>query len=530
MQIRVFIVLIIVATFFSCARRGRPEGGPIDEEKPIMVKSKPDFGSIHFDEDEIKIYFDEYIKLKDLSSQLIISPPLKYPPIIVPQGTPSKFISIKIQDTLQENTTYTFNFGQSVIDNTEGNVLDNFKYIFSTGDYLDSLKVSGTIKDAFNLKPDESVVLMLYPFNEEFNDSIIYHEKPMYVGSLKDSINFEISNIKAGEYALIALNDVSKNYKYNPKEDKIGFVPHIISVPTDSIYDIVLFKEILQFRLPNKPKEKAKGHILFAYEGNADSIKISKYSKVKSTYSSFSNFDKVKDTLHYWFRGYEKDSINFIVENKDFVDSVMVKLRENEIDSLKFGFGVRGSLELRDTLKLLTNTPVFNIDTSKINFLDIDSIKVPYTLNLNNSKNELFFNFIKKYDYKYTLQLLPGAVVDFFDTQNDTLNFAFSTKRPSNYSSIFLTLNNIEKYPIIVDLIDDRGKVTAKYYAESAHIIRFNNIAPSRYKVRILYDENKNKMWDTGNYFNKVQPEKVYYFKNIIEAKANWEVEFSLNK
>ncbi|MEN8123996.1 MAG: Ig-like domain-containing protein [Bacteroidota bacterium] len=530
MKFRFFVLLIIVITVFSCARRGRPTGGPIDEDKPIMVKSDPDFGSTHFDEDEIKIYFDEYIKLKDLNSQLIISPPLKYPPVIVPQGSPSKFISIKIQDTLQENTTYTFNFGQSIIDNTEGNILDNFKYIISTGDYIDSLKVSGTVKDAFEFKPDKNIVLMLYPYDETFNDSIIFKEKPMYVGALKDSVNFEISNIKAGDYALIALNDDSKNYKYNAKQDKIGFIPHIISVPTDSVYNIVLFEEILPFRLPKKPIESAKGHILFAYEGIADSMKIRSLSAIDNNFKSFSNFDKVKDTLHYWYRGYEKDSIEFIVENKSFRDSVRVKLREKDIDSLKINFGIRGTLNLRDTLSLLSNTPVIKIDTSKINFLDKDSINVSYTLDLNKSKNELYFNFDKKFDYRYSLQLLPGAVVDFFDVQNDTINTSFTTKRPSSYSSIFLTLKNIEKYPIIVDLINERGEVVANYYAETSHKISFNNIAPSRYKIRIIYDENKNKKWDTGNYLKKIQPEKVYYFRNIIEAKANWEVDETLSK
>ena len=442
MQYRFFFLLIIVITISSCARRGRPTGGPIDEDKPIMVKADPDFGSIHFDEDEIKIYFDEYIKLKDLSSQLIISPPLKYPPVIVPQGSPSKFISIKIQDTLQENTTYTFNFGQSIIDNTEGNILDNFKYIISTGDYIDSLKISGTVKDAFKFQPDKNIVFMLYPFDEIFNDSIVFKEKPMYVGALTDSVNFEISNIKAGKYALIALNDVSKNYKYNAKQDKIGFIPHIVSVPSDSIYNMVLFNEILPFRLPNKTKEATKGHILFGYEGNADSLKIKTISSINSDYKSFLNFDKVKDTLHYWFRGYEKDSIKFLVENKNFNDSVLVRLREKDIDSLIVNFNVRGTLDLRDTLRIVSNTPVIKVDTSKINFLDKDSIRVPFTFDLNKSKNELFFNFEKKYDHKYTIQLLPGAVEDFFDVQNDTINSSFTTKRPASYSSIFLTLTS----------------------------------------------------------------------------------------
>lgn len=530
MNLRYLLLFVISISFiFSCARRGRPTGGPIDEDRPIMVKAVPDFGSTNFSSDEIKIYFDEYIKLKNFNSQFIVSPPLKYPPIITPQGTPSKFITIKIKDTLLENTTYTFNFGQSVIDNTEGNILDNFKYIISTGDYIDSLKVSGTIKDARELEINEDIVVMLYEINDEYNDSIIFDQKPMYVGALKDSIHFEITNIKAGDYALVALNDVSKNYKYNPKGDKIGFYKDIVTAPTtDTTYNLVLFNEILPFRLPKKPMEANKGHLLFAYEGNADSLKVEPYSKTGIDFSSFANFDKVKDTLHYWFTGYERDSIEFIVKNKGFLDTVNVKLREENIDSLVLSQGIRSVLDLRDTLNMTTNIPVSKVDTSKINFLDIDSVKVAYMYNLNSSKNKLYLEFEKKHDSKYTLQALPGTVTDIFGVQNDTLNMNFSTKRPANYSSIYVNLMNVKQYPIIVDLINERGNIEASFYAESQHEIKFVNISPSRYMVRITYDTNANKKWDTGNYLNKEQPEEVYYFTTIIEAKANWEVNETL--
>ena len=130
MSLRWFLLVCSLALLVSCARRGRPEGGPKDFDKPIMVKADPDFMSLHFEEDEIKIYFDEYIKLKDVNSELIVSPPLKYPVEISPLGSPSKKITIKLRDTLQEDATYTFNFAQSVVDNTEGNILENFKYIF----------------------------------------------------------------------------------------------------------------------------------------------------------------------------------------------------------------------------------------------------------------------------------------------------------------------------------------------------------------------------------------------------------------
>ncbi|MCK4562567.1 MAG: Ig-like domain-containing protein [Flavobacteriaceae bacterium] len=519
-----FILLVLIFIISSCARRGRPEGGPKDESKPIMVKTDPAFKSIHFDKDEIRIYFDEFIKLKDITSQLIVSPPLKYPPVISPQGTPSKRITIKIKDTLQENTTYTFNFGQSIIDNTEGNVLDNFKYIFSTGDYIDSLEVSGTIKDAFDFKMIENPTLMLYPIVENFNDSIIYNEKPMYVGSTLDSVNWNISNIKAGKYLLVALNDNSKNYKFNPKEDKIGFHSTYISVPTDSTYNISLFDEILPFNLPTKPKEVAKGHMIFGYEGDASNFKVKPLSETADEFKSIITFDQQKDTLHYWFKNYEKDSILMTTIKNRVLDTVKIKLRAEEIDSLKIGASTKGTLHLRDTLKIASSVPMIKVDTAKIYFMDKDSVQVPYQLVFSKNKNRLIFDFEKKEKNKYKLTLFPGAITDFYGVQNDTLNVNFTTKTTTNYSSLFLKINNIKSYPIIIHLINEKGKVVEKKYADKAREYQFENLLPSRYKVRIIYDTNKNKKWDTGNFLLKQQPEEVYYFKNIINIKANWEM------
>ncbi len=521
---RLFLVSILFSLLISgCARRGRPQGGPKDEDKPVMVKAKPGFGTTHFNEKEIKIYFDEYIKLKDLNKQLIISPPLKYPPIVTPQGTPSKFITIKILDTLKKNTTYTFNFGYSVIDNTEGNVLENFKYVVSTGNYIDSLKVSGTIKDAFNKEQDENVILMLYPVDDDFNDSIIFKEKPTYVGALLDSINFEISNIKDGKYALVALDDKSKNYLYNPKEDKIGFYPEIITVPTDSVFNLVLFKEILPFRVPVRPKEIKKGHILIGYEGKSDSVDIKLYPKDDQV-KSFITYERGKDSLHYWFKNFKKDSISLIVSKRTYIDTFKVKLKSEEIDTLKIGSETSGTLNLRDTLSIVSNTPVIKVDTTKIILLNKDSIPQKYSVYQDTNRQKLYIDFKKEYDHNYYLDVFPGAVTDFFGIQNDTLQISFSTKRPSDYTSVFLTFKNLKRYPVIVDLITKDGKTVASSYAESAGEVKFVNISPSTYGVRIIYDDDHNRKWDTGDYLKKIQPEEVYYFDIEIEARANWEV------
>ncbi len=519
----VVIFVFLITLLSDCARRGRPEGGPKDEDAPVMTIAKPPHLTTNFKEGEIKIYFDEYIKLKDLQTQLIVSPPLKYPPIITPLGTPSKYITIKILDTLKENTTYTFNFGESVIDNTESNALHNFKYVFSTGDVIDSLKVSGTIKDAFDKDADNNVTIMLYEVNESFTDSVIYKEKPYYVASTLDTTAWEITNMKSGKYLLMALKDASKNYKFNPKEDKIGFLKEYISIPSDSVNHIIkLFKEELPFKL-KRPSEVSKGHILFGYEGKADSLKVVPF-ETSDKFQSFSHFEKDKDTLNYWYKNNVKDSIQFYIFNKEYRDTVTVKLRSKIIDSLEIIGSVRGTLHLRDQFKLLSNIPVQSIDTSKINFIDKDSVDVTHTFNIVKDKNEIELIFTKSYEQRYKLELLPNAITDFFGNVNDTLQYNLNTRKPTDYGNLYLTLQNVNRYPVIVQLIKEKGKFVEEIYSEKDQEYVFRNLVPAKYLIRIIYDDNKNKKWDTGNFLLKKQPEEVTYFDTVLDIRANWEM------
>jgi len=192
----VIVFTLVLLIMLSCARRGAPSGGPKDEDAPITIKTIPEFKTVNFNENEITIYFDEYIKLNELNKNLIISPPLKYPADITPLGIPSKRLTIKIKDTLLKNTTYTFNFGESIVHNNEGNILKGFQYIFSTCNYIDSLSVKGSLSNAFSKEVDKYVSILLYEANESFNDSTIYKEKPLYVTNTLDSIGWEINNLK----------------------------------------------------------------------------------------------------------------------------------------------------------------------------------------------------------------------------------------------------------------------------------------------------------------------------------------------
>tara|TARA_R110002073_G_scaffold4213_1_gene27964 strand:+ start:104954 stop:106501 length:1548 start_codon:yes stop_codon:yes gene_type:complete len=505
----------------GCAKRNRPTGGPKDESAPIMVSTKPPYKTVNFKSDEIRIYFDEYIKLKDVSTQLVVSPPLKYPAEITPLGTPSKYINIKIADTLKENTTYTFNFGQSIIDNTEGNILTNFKYIFSTGPVIDSLAIKGTIRDAFNDKADEFVTIMLYEANDTYTDSIVYKEKPLYVGNTLDSIAWEITNIKAGKYMLVALNDASKNYIFNPKEDKIGFVRDTITIPTEEEYELTLFKEILPYEL-KRPSVASQKRLIFGYQGIVDSIKI-KALNVGPDFKYTTTFEKDKDTLNYWYSGVEADSLHFIVENKKISDTVAVRLLSKNKDSLTITTNARGVLPLRDSLMVRSNIPLQRIDTTKFKLIRSDSIAVPYTAKISKSLTDVLFDFEKMHNERYKLEILPEGISDFYGHVNDTLQINFNIKQPADYGSLYFKLENVKSYPILVQLTTLKGQVIETIAANQAQEFAFLNLTPSKYKMRVIYDTNANGKWDTGNYLLKIEPETVIYYPKEIEVRANWD-------
>ena len=519
-----FSVVIIILLTSNCARKGRPSGGLKDSIAPIMVTANPPYKSINFSSKKIKLSFDEYITLKNINQQLIISPPLKFLPTITPQGSPSKDITIKLTDTLKTNTTYTFNFGNSIQDNNEGNQLKNFKYVFSTGTYIDSLKTKGSVKDAFQIEFDKNISVLLYKIDSTFNDSIIYKKKPNYVANTIDSTLFNITNIAEGKYLLIALKDVSNNYLFNPREDKIGVYNRIIELPKDSIINepIVLYKEVNPFKF-SRPKQISKGKLQFGFDGDRSNLKIELLSNVSNNFKSIIKFEPKKDTLNYWHTSIKNDSLVFKVSKDKLVDTVTVFLRKKIIDSLKINSNITTVLHLRDTLTFTSNNPITKIDTSKILFIDKDSVNVPFTNMVNDKTNKIKFLFNKQHNESYRLKLLPKALTDIFETQNDTLNYTFSTKEPEDYGSITLSITKEPTLQVIVELLSEQNKkIIERVVVTDNNIVHFKLLTPGKYIVRAIIDANKNLKWDTGNYLLKQKPEKVIYHSTVFPIRSNY--------
>ena len=513
----VFIGLVIV----NCANRGTPEGGPKDETPPVIIEEVPINFTTNFKGKTIKIYFNEYVKIKDLSKQLVISPPMNTQPEITPLGSASKYITIKIFDTLQPNTTYAFNFGNSITDNNEGNPYPYYRYVFSTGNYIDSLNVKGNIMDALKRQPETFVNVALYEVDSTFTDSIIYKKPPKYITNTLDSLTtFSIENIKAGTYMLMALKDGNNDNKFQQKADQIGFYKSFITVPTDTLYTLKLFSEDLDFK-PSKPFIAAEEKNAFGYEGDYTKMKIKIKSEIPADFDYRVTKDETKDTLYYWYKPkLEVDSLDFKVSHQNFEKDFNVKIREQKKDSLTIKSTPTGTIRLDEPFKIRGSIPFFSFDASKVTIIDKDSTKVDFTSEFDTINNNYVFNFKKKEENKYNLQILPEAFVDFFDNKNDTLNYSVSTKKASDFGFVRFTLINAT-YPLIIQLTTEKGEVKAEQYITKQGDIDFLNLIASTYYIRVIHDTNGNRKYDTGSYLKKTQPERVSHFKEI-EVRADW--------
>jgi len=518
-----FIFLLLLSfSFVDCAKRGNPEGGLRDTIAPVIIRTVPENYTINFKGNEIRIYFDEYIKLKDLQKNLIISPPLNAPPTLYPLST-SKYIKIVFQDTLRENTTYSINFGNSIVDNNEENPYEFYKYVFSTGSYIDSLKVIGTITDAELLKPEENVSVMLYEVDTEFKDSIIFTQKPIYVASTQNNPDsFQIKNVKEGTYLLIALKDNNSNYTFQPKTDKIGFVENFITIPTDTSYVLNLFKEIPVYAL-SRPNALNTNQISFGYEGDAASLEIEMLTSTPEGFRHHLTKEQKKDTLNYWFQPkMELDSVTFKISNRVFIDTIQVRLRDVLLDSLKFSPIKAGILAFDEPFEISSNFPMISYNKDNIRVMDKDSVVVVFEASLDSYFNILQLSFEKVERQNYAITLFPEAITDFFGTTNDTLEYKVSTRTLSDYGFLTLNLNNISSFPIIVQLVNEKGEVQKELHSSEKSTFEFANITPGKYFIRIVEDTNSNGKWDTGDFLNRIQPETIIYYPKLLDIRANW--------
>ena len=516
---------LIALLFVQCAKRGNPTGGPDDETPPVLLRAVPEMNAIQFQDDRIRLHFDEYIKLNKLKEQLIISPPLDPASYIIsPQSTAAKYVQIELMDSLRPNTTYNFNFGQSIVDNNEGNPYPYFRYVLSTGDYVDSLQVRGTIGNAFGRETKNFVSVMLYAVDSTYTDSLIYKRPPDYISNTLDSlVVFEIDNVRAGRYLLIAQKDIANNYTFDQSADDIAFANDFIELPSDSLFHLNLFREQTDFLL-GRSFQAGQNRIGLGYYGDPTGLEVRPLNLPDSV-QTVQSFDKETDTLYVWYNNLKADSLQFDIRYDTLKVLRTHQIRKAEMDSLTISPSITGVLHLSDTLRMETSTPILRIDKSQMRLLDRDSIPVPFEVSVEDPHHVLFdFDILPNDNYR--LDVLPGAITDFFNASNDTLQMQFRTQKPADYGSLYLQLVGVPSYPIIVQLTDENENLVRSLpIAAPQRRVVFSNLQPKKYYVRLIVDENNNGKWDSGRFLDRRYPEKVYHHEPLLDVRANWELQ-----
>ena len=526
-------ILFSLIILFGCAKRGTPTGGPKDSIPPVLVNASPKLNSTNFDSEEIRLTFDEWIKLDKVQDQLIISPPLEKSSYeIKPLSGVTKKVFLKFLDSLAPETTYTINFGNSIQDNNENNPLTFFSYTFSTGETIDSLYIRGNTKDAFSQESDEFISLQLYRVDSLFKDSIIFNDKPTYISNTLDSTNYKFQNLKEGKYLLIALKDVDNNYFFDPFYDKIGFLDSLITLPRDSVIDLKLFKEETEI-IWDKPHFINSEKIGFGYYGklNLDKIKIE--SNIPDSVNYVFIKEKETDTLNLWLSRNSFDSLNFSLIETDTIKLTTVKFdrkRDSLIDSLNVSPKTVNVIHLKESFKISSNIPLNKIEDSLITIRDIDSLIIPFTTSINDRLDEIDIDFEVSPSDDYSIFIKPRAIKDIRGTENDTLQYNVVSQTLEDYGNVFLDVitNNDSKY--ILHLIDSSLNIIREFNnVNSNSTIIFDYIRPGKYTFRLIEDINSNDIWDTGNYLKQVQPEPVYYFPSELDVRANWDLNETFN-
>ena len=533
---KLIYTVLSIAVISGCAKRGSPTGGLVDSIPPALVNASPKINSTNFDSEEIRLTFDEFVKLDKVEEQLIISPPLdKNSYEVKPLNGVTKKIFLEFIDSLETETTYSINFGNSIKDNNEGNPLTFFSYTFSTGETIDSLYVRGNISDAFDKESDDYISIHLYRIDSVFNDSIIFNNRPTYISNSLDSTNYQFKNLKEGEYLIVALKDIDNNYFFDPFYDKIGFIDSLITLPRDSIINFKLFKEETSL-IWDKPHFINSEKIGFGYYGKLDlkniKIKSSIPDSVQYTYTK----ENEKDTLVFWLSKNSFDSLNFNLIEKDTTKLVTVKFdraRDTLIDSLSISAKTANVIHLKETFKLSSNIPLKNIKDSLITIRDIDSLIIPFATSINDNLDQIDIKFEVSPSDNYRIFILPDAIKDIRGVSNDTLQYNVVSQTLEDYGNVYLDVIRNSESKFILHMINNDGDIIREFKNVTQNTTyNFDYVRPGKYTFRLIEDTNNNDIWDTGNYLKKIKPESVYYFTNELEVRANWDLNetFNLNQ
>lgn len=572
-----YIIFIFLTT--ACANIGRPDGGPFDEMPPVMVKSSPEQNGLNANKKKISLEFDEYIKLENASEKVVISPPQTKQPTL---STVGKKIVIDLNDTLIPNTTYTIDFGDAIVDNNEGNALEQFAFTFSTGNAIDTMEVSGVVLNASDLEPKKGMLVGLY---SNLDDTAFTKTKMERIGRTDSKGEFKIKGIRPGKYKIYALLDNDQNYMFSQKSEDIAFLDSII-IPSsfpDTKFDTTWVDTVTIDTII----ERAYTHYI------PDNIILKSFQEEYKTQNLLKNDRSSKEKFTLYFntkadslpelKGLNFDERDaFIIERSQYNDTISYWLKDSaiyNIDTLKLSVtyitkdSLFNDIKKTDTINTITKKTFVKKDRKKkkeeqdtipVQHLKIDAscfknvfdgykdgyIKaeqpidsfdrkaIRLTMKKDSTFTEVPFNFIKDDSnvrtYKiianweesmdYIFSIDSGAIRSIYGLTNDKIEQQIKIRPIKEYGMIVLHIKGLDNQPAYAELLSKSDKPVRKVKVKD-NTAEFNFLPAGSYYFRLCIDSNNDNEWTTGDFGKKIQPEEVFYYNGKIDLKAMWTIE-----
>ncbi|QTN38405.1 Ig-like domain-containing protein [Cryomorphaceae bacterium] len=524
------VLIYIVAIFtFSCAQPGSPSGGPKDLDPPEAFEAQPPLGSVQFSAKKITVPFNEYIQLNGLNQQLLISPPMKEQPDIYLK---KKSLVIEFQEDLRSNTTYTLNFGESIVDLTEGNPT-NFKYVFSTGTFIDSLVFQGEVKNAYTGKPVEGALVMLYGGLDTVSiprDSLPVLRRPDYATRTDAAGLFTLDYLRHDTYKLFTLVDGNRNYLYDLPNEEIAYLPETIS-PSDS--GRITLRSFVPSDRPAFLKARQKTAIsieFYTVGGERPTVTPLPINPL----DTFFTVPLRPDTLLGFLRpdhGY--DSLLFAVQLDTVIDTAKITWKERELPETPWKLlPSTGTWNTFDTLTVYNSLPI-NYFNPEVIEMTADSIEQELTWAQTDAFR--YQAYVERaYGTVYQVEVLPNAAGTVRDSIQDTLTATLTYPRVDELGILIVQWTTSSSHPYILDLLSEKNELLARrthpaVEAETKEISTFRDLPPGQFRLRMIEDRNQNGRWDPGDYWTQVFSERVFYSETTLEVRANWELEYELN-
>lgn len=525
------ILFLILMAVLGCAVQQKPQGGPRDRTPPKLLKATPADQTRNFRGKKIILEFDEFFKLNNQYQEITISPAQERPPEYTIK---QKTLEIELKDTLQKNTTYVINFGKAIQDVNEGNTPKNFIYVFSTGQQIDSLSISGTVTNSLTQKKEKDVTVFLFDLKQ---DSLFFGKKKPTLFTTTDTAGqFKFANLKGNDYRIYALKEPSVDKIYNNGNELIAYKVKPIHLTKDSAgISLNLFKEIPDsLRLTSRVFDK-DGSMLMIFNKPLNKPTINILTPSGLDAQKITEMSKTNDTLNVYSKNMDFDSAHVVIsQNGVPFDTLTFRKGRRETFqrniALSYGLIGDGSIRPGSDLSITANIPIETIEQSQM-FLQEDSARVTYTITRDpQSRKKFFIKHNWKAKSKYTLTISEGAIVDFFGDKIKKAEKKFVVDSPDNYSTLSITYTVPDTgRSYVVELLngDQTAVLRTNQITKNSKII-YRGIYASKYQVRVSYDNNKNGKWDTGSISRKTQPENIWINPTIYTVRPKWEMEESI--